>query len=200
MPIASRRFFRSESDRSRDNKRSVLHVRIGQAHGKGWEPLERFRLRKMLVPKRCESVVGRNKQILPGYVCQMVERRPMRFHCRSKIVPNKLRGVGNRAPGCQCPTVDIQMFKLSGSTAIRGMRALPGEALAVPVIPSSIACGTVGITDEYGRTELGHSLSLQVLGWEEAKSNLVSTTKIPKISDLFKNKSTSSGVSRCFLW
>ena len=123
----------------------------------------------------------------------------MRFEFSCQPIPEELRRVGDSPPGGQCPPVDVQMLELSGRISIGGMRALPGEALAVPVIPSGIACGTVSITDEYGRTELGHSLSLQVLGWEEAKSNLVSTTKIPKISDLFKNKSTRSGVSRCFL-
>jgi hypothetical protein len=101
-------------------------------------------------------------------------------------------------PGGQCPPVDIQMLQLTGGTTICRVRPLPGIALAVPVIPGQVTCGTVGVSNQYGRPELGHSLSLQVLGWELPSKYLGASTKIPIISDLFKNKSSSGG-SRCLL-
>ena len=90
--------------------------------------------------------------------------RPMRFHLRRETIPDELCRVGNSPPSGQCPAMHVQMLQLARSTAIDGMRTLPGIALAVPMIPGGIPCGTLGVTDEYGWTKLGHSLCLQVLG------------------------------------
>lgn len=73
-----------------------------------------------------------------------------------------------------------------------------GYSTCRSVIPGQVTCGTVGVSNQYGRPELGHSLSLQVLGWELPSKYLGASTKIPIISDLFKNKSSSGG-SRCLL-
>lgn len=88
----------------------------------------------------------------------------MRFHLRRETVPDELCRVGDSPPGGQCPAMHVQMLQLACSTAIDGMRTLPGIALAIPMIPGGIACGTVGVIHKYGWTKLGHSLSLQVLG------------------------------------
>lgn len=88
----------------------------------------------------------------------------MRFHFCCQTIPYELCSVGNSPPGGQCPAMHVQMLQLTCSTTIDGMRTPPGIALAIPVIPGGIACGTVGVIHKYGRTILGHSLSLQVLG------------------------------------
>ena len=88
----------------------------------------------------------------------------MRFHFRCETIPDELCRVGDSPPGGQCPAMHVQMLQLACSTSIDGMRTLPGIALAIPMIPCSIACGTVGVIHKYGWTKLGHSLSLQVLG------------------------------------
>lgn len=90
------------------------------------------------------------------------------------------------------------MRQLASGPAICRVRPLPGIALAVPVVLGHLTCGTIGVSYQYGRPELGHSLSLQVLGWELPSKYLGASTKIPIISDLFKNKSSSGG-SRCLL-
>ena len=120
----------------------------------------------MLVSERIEAVISAYKEILARDIGLVVEGRSVGLYVLSKGIPHQLRLMGDGPPRCQCPPVDIQMLQLSSSTTICRVRPLPGIALAVPVVPGYLTCGTVGVSNQYRRPELGHSLSLQVLGWE----------------------------------
>lgn len=156
--------FHTENDRHRYHQCTTVHGGIRQPDSERREGFETLRLGKMLVSQREESMISRYEQILAGDMCLVIEWRPMRFHLRRETIPGELYGVGDNPPGGQCPAMHVQMLQLARSTDIDGVRTLPGIALVIPMIPGGIACGTVSVTDEYGWTKLGHSLSLQVLG------------------------------------
>ena len=155
----------------------------------------------MPVSERIEAVISAYKEILVRDIGLVVEGRSVRLYVLCKGIPHQLRLMGDGPPRRQCPPMDIQMLQLASSAAICRVRPLTGIALAVPVIPCHVTCGAVGVSNQYGRPELGHSLSLQVLGWELPSKYLGASTKMPIISDLFKNKSSSGGGggSRCLL-
>ena len=72
----------------------------------------------MFVPEGGEAVISGYEKILAGDMRQMVERWTVRFHVSRELIPEELGGVGDRAPGCQRPAVDIKMLQLGGRSAI----------------------------------------------------------------------------------
>ena len=99
----------------------------------------------MLVSERIEAVIGAYKEILAQDIGLVVEGRSVRLYVLRKGNPHQLRLIGDGPPRSQCPPVDIQMLQLTSGTTICRVRPLTGIALAVPMIPSQVTCGTIGL-------------------------------------------------------
>lgn len=96
-----------------DYKAAVNLDSIAQGSRKRRKLHEGLRLRKVLPPQRCKSVIGRYEKVLAGDIGLVVEGRPVRLHVPGQLVPDLLRLVGNLPPCDQRPAMDTEDRQLA---------------------------------------------------------------------------------------
>ena len=77
---------------------------------------EGLRLRNVLVPQLCESVIRRYEEIVPADVIPIIERRPVSNDILREAPPDHLRGVIQPLPGPDGPAMQIQTHHLFAGT------------------------------------------------------------------------------------
>jgi len=112
----------------------------------------------MLVSQRIESVVSAYKEILAGDMRSVVEGRLVAYNGLCKGVPGQLNGMLKSSPGCQRPSVNIELAVLGVSPGECTPALLLVVAAAVNVIEGEVSEGTPAIRYKYGRREARHSL------------------------------------------
>jgi len=112
----------------------------------------------MLVSQRIESVVSAYKEILAGDMRSVVKWRLVAYYRLCKGIPGQLNGMLKSSPGCQRPSVNIELAVLRVSPGEFTLAFLLVVASAVNMIEGEVSNGTPAIRYEYGRREARHSL------------------------------------------
>ncbi len=117
-----------------------------------------LRVGDVLVSQRIEAVIGAYKEILAGDMRGIVKGRFVAYNGLCEGVPGQLNGMLKSSPGCQRPSVNIELAVLRVSPGEFTLILLLEVAAAVHMIEGEVPNGAPAVRYQDRWREARHSL------------------------------------------